>query len=386
MARTLVIEGNHAASYGAMLARAQVYAAYPITPQTQIVELLSELCASGQAEGAFIKVESEHSAMATCVGAAQAGARAFTATSAHGLALMHEMLHWATGARLPIVLCNINRAMGPPWSIWADQTDSLAQRDTGLIQYYAESNQEILDSVIQAYKVSEQVLLPGMISFDAFFLSHTTEPVELPDQELVDRYLPPYAAPYRLDPENPCAFGCISNASVYMEFRYKIAEAQKKALPLIVAAGREFGEMFGRPYGLIEEYRTDGAELLLVTAGSATSTARITVDRFRDKGIPVGLLKIRVLRPFPVEEVRKAVDGVEKVTVVDRNFSFGASGIFFQELKAALYNSPARPPVFGFVAGIGGRDITPDTFAEALRYTMEYDQPEQESIWLGLKR
>src|SRR5512143_2931382 len=210
-----VIEGSHAVSYGVMLCKVQVICAYPITPQTHIVERLSELCASGDLQAKFIKVESEHSAMAACIGAAAAGARTFTATSSQGLALMHELLHWASGARLPVVMANVNRSLGPPWNIWCDQTDSLSQRDTGWLQFYCESSQEVVDTVIQAYKISEKVSLPSMVILDAFYLSHTFEPVNLPDQERVDRFLPPFEPRYRIDPRDPRSFSGITPPDFY---------------------------------------------------------------------------------------------------------------------------------------------------------------------------
>jgi pyruvate/2-oxoacid:ferredoxin oxidoreductase alpha subunit len=381
-----VIMGNHAVSYGVMLARAQVIAAYPITPQTQIVEMLSEFCADGLLDAKFIKVESEHSAMAACIGASSAGARAFTATSAHGLALMHEMLHWAAGARLPIVMANVNRAMGPGWSIWTDQTDSLAQRDTGWLQLYCESNQEVLDTVIQAFKIAEQVLLPVMLVLDAFFLSHTEEPVDIPDQELVDSYLPPYQARYKLDPSDPHAFGSLVTPHHYMELRYKIQQAMEEAVEVARQADKEFKDVFGRSYGLVEKYRLEDAEVALVTSATITSTARVVVDELREAGHRVGLLKVRLFRPFPVEDVRRALAGVRKVAVIDRNISFGHGGIFAEEIKSALYNAPYRPPLFGFIIGLGGRDVTPASIRGIAEYTFEHDAPETEIIWREVKK
>jgi pyruvate/2-oxoacid:ferredoxin oxidoreductase alpha subunit len=380
-----VITGNYAVSYGAALARAQVIAAYPITPQTQIVELLADFCAEGLLQAKFIKVESEHSAMAACIGASAVGARAFTATSAQGLALMHEMLHWAAGARLPVVLANVNRAMGPPWSIWTDQNDSLSQRDTGWIQYYCESNQEALDTVIQAYKVAERVLLPAMLVLDAFFLSHTSEPVEIPEQGLVDRYLPPYRPKYKLDLADPRAFGGITMPSEYFELRYKIQKAMEKALAVAEEADLEFKRLFGRGYGLVEPYRLEGAELALVTSGTVTSTARLVIDRLRAEGEKVGLLKVRLFRPFPTSFVREHLLGIPKIAVIDRNISFGHGGIFAQEIKSALYNH-GQPPLFGFIAGLGGRDITPELIEEIIEYALSHDRPEEEIIWMGVKR
>jgi pyruvate/2-oxoacid:ferredoxin oxidoreductase alpha subunit len=380
-----VITGNYAVSYGAALARAQVIAAYPITPQTQIVELLADFCAEGLLQAKFIKVESEHSAMAACIGASAVGARAFTATSAQGLALMHEMLHWAAGARLPVVLANVNRAMGPPWSIWTDQNDSLSQRDTGWIQYYCESNQEALDTVIQAYKVAERVSLPAMLVLDAFFLSHTSEPVEIPEQGLVDRYLPPYRPKYKLDLADPRAFGGITMPSEYFELRYKIQKAMEEALAVAEEADLEFKRLFGRGYGLVEPYRLEGAELALVTSGTVTSTARLVIDRLRAEGEKVGLLKARLFRPFPTSLVREHLLGIPKIAVIDRNISFGHGGIFAQEIKSALYNH-GQPPLFGFIAGLGGRDITPELIEEIIEYALSHDRPEEEIIWMGVKR
>ncbi len=380
-----VIMGNHAVSYGVKLARAQVIAAYPITPQTQIVEMLSEFCASGLLDARFIKVESEHSAMAACIGAASAGARAFTATSSHGLALMHEMLHWAAGARLPIVMANVNRAMGPGWSIWTEQTDSLAQRDTGWLQFYCESNQEVLDNVIQAFKIAEQVLLPTMLVLDAFVLSHTEEPVDIPDQELVDQYLPPYRARYKLDPSDPHAFNALVAPPYYMELRYKMQKAMEEAVKVARQADEEFGKVFGRRYGLVEGYRLEDAEVVLVTSATITSTARVVVDELREEGHRIGLLKVRMFRPFPVQDVREALAGASKVAVIDRNISFGHGGIFAEEVKSALYNNPHRPPVFGFVIGLGGRDVTPASIRGIAEYTFEHDMPEGEIIWREVK-
>jgi len=381
-----VIMGNHAVSYGAKLARSQVIAAYPITPQTHIVEMLSEFCADGLLDAKFIKVESEHSAMAACIGASSAGARAFTATSGHGLALMHEMLHWATGARLPIVMANVNRAMGPGWSIWTEQTDSLAQRDTGWLQFYCESNQEVLDSVIQAFKIAEQVLLPTMLVLDAFVLSHTQEPVDIPDQELVDSYLPPYRARYKLDTSDPHAFGSLVAPPHYMELRYKIQKAMEGAVEVARQVDREFGEVFGRSYGLVEKYHLEGAEVVLVTSATITSTARVVVDELRQEGHKIGLLKMRLFRPFPAEDVREALAGASKVAVIDRNISFGHGGIFAEEIKSALYNGSHRPPIFGFIIGLGGRDVTPASIRGIADYTFEHDAPETEIIWREVKK
>jgi pyruvate/2-oxoacid:ferredoxin oxidoreductase alpha subunit len=381
-----VIMGNHALSYGAMLSRAQVIAAYPITPQTQVVELLSEMCADGSLDATFIKVESEHSAMASCIGASVAGARTFTATSAQGLALMHEMLHWASGGRHPVVMGNINRSMAPGWSIWTDQNDSLSERDTGWMQYYCSSNQEVLDTVIQAFKVSEALMIPAMVVLDAFALSHTYEVVEVPDQKAVDRFLPSFAPEIRLTPSDPHAFGGLTSPEHYFELRYKLQKDMEKAPALIEETGREFEKTFGRPLGLVDPYRCEDAEFLLVTSGTAGYTARVAVDELRKNGIKAGNLRIRVFRPFPFAAVREIIGRAQKVAVVDRNISYGCHGIFYQEVKSALYGRDGAPPLFGFIAGLGGRDIMVGNFKDIAAQVLSQEKPEAEIGWIGVKR
>ena len=386
-AQVKVIEGNHAASYAVMLARAEVVAAYPITPQTTIVEKLAEAVAAGQFAARFLNVESEHSAMASCIGASAAGARAFTATSSQGLALMHELLHYAAGMRLPLVMVNCNRALAAPWNLNVDQGDSLAQRDTGWLQFYCESNQEVLDSVLMAYRIAERVLLPAMVNLDAFVLTHTSEPVEIPAQAAVDAFLPPYRPEFRLDvAAAPHTFGSLAGPHLFTELRYRQQQGMEEAKREVERVGIEFGRHFGRGYGLVEEYHTEGAEALLVTSGTITSTARLVVDEYRQRGVPLGLLKMRTFRPFPAEEVRRVAGDARKLAVVDRNVSLGAGGIFCQETKMALYNLPRRPAVFGFIAGLGGRDVTPATITEIVETTLAADWPAEESIWIGVKR
>ncbi|HHM23717.1 MAG TPA: pyruvate ferredoxin oxidoreductase, partial [Bacteroidetes bacterium] len=342
----------------------------------------------GELHAKFIKVESEHSAMASCIGASAAGARAFTATSSQGLALMHELLHWATGARLPIVLANVNRAMGPGWSIWSEQTDSLAQRDTGWLQFYCETNQEVLDTVIQAYRIGEQLLLPVMLVLDAFVLSHTYEVVDIPDQKLIDSYLPPYEPPYKLDVNDPHAFGGLVTPDNYFEMRYKIQKAMERAPEVAIRADEEYREIVGRGYGIVEPVELDDAELVLISAGAMTSNVKAVVREYRKKGIKVGLLRLRMFRPFPSKIVRKLLLNKPKIAVLDRNISFGASGIFFQELKAALYgqNGSAQPTIFGFILGLGGRDITLQDIRDIIDYALENEKPEKDIVWIGLKK
>ena len=381
-----VIMGNHALSYGAMLSRAQVISAYPITPQTQVVELLSEMCADGTLQAKFIKVESEHSAMASCIGASVAGARTFTATSAQGLALMHEMLHWASGGRLPIVMGNINRAMAPGWSIWTDQNDSLSQRDTGWMQFYCSSNQEVVDTTIQAFKIAETVGIPAMVILDAFALSHTYEVVDIPDQDKVDAYLPPYKPYARLTPDAPCAFDGLTGPEHYFELRYKLQKDMEKVPALFEATSREFEKLFGRRLEAVEPYRCDDAEIVLVTSGTAGFTARVAVDEMRKEGIKAGNLRIRMFRPFPFADVRRILAKAPKIAVLDRNISYGHHGIFCQEVKSALNGSGAEAPVFGFIAGLGGRDITVGSFREIINITRRESAPSEDINWIGVKK
>ena len=381
-----VIEGSHAVSYGVMLSKVQVICAYPITPQTHIVEKLSELCASGELPAKFLMVESEHSAMAGCIGASAVGVRAFTASSSQGLALMHELLHWASGARLPIVMANVNRALGAPWNIWADQTDSLSQRDTGWLQFYCESSQEAVDTIIQCYKISEKVSLPSMVILDAFYLSHTFEPVNIPDPERVDRFLPPYEPKYKVDPKDPRSFSGLTPPDFFTELRYQTQQAMEEAKRVILQVDEEYQTLFGRRYGLIEGYRLEDAELVLITSGTVAGTTREVVDQYRDEGKPVGMLRMRTFRPFPSEEIRRALKGVPKVAVIDRNISFGMGGIFAEEVRSVFCNEEKRPVVFGYVSGLGGRDITRETLSNIVEYTLEQDRPKQDVLWPDLRR
>jgi pyruvate/2-oxoacid:ferredoxin oxidoreductase alpha subunit len=376
MSERLLLTGNHAAAYGAMLARAEVISAYPITPQTMIVELLSELTASGRLAAKFITVESEHSAMAACVGASAAGARAYTATSGQGLALMHEMLHWAVGARLPIVLTNVSRAMAPGWSIWSDQTDIISQRDVGWMMLFAESVQEAQDFIIWMYRVAEQVFLPGMVAMDAFILSHTAEPIIVHDQAAVDAYLPGFEPLYDLDPTQPRAYGGLVNRDHYFELRYKIFESMERAGHLLIEAGDEFAEILGRRYSPVEGYMLDDAEIVIVSAGAMTSNVRQAVKDLRDRGMKAGLMRLVAFRPFPVTEVRRLLAGRRKVAVLDRNMSPGHSGVFAQEIRSALAGQSGAPPVYGYVVGLGGRDVRVETVTKVVDDLMARDVPE----------
>jgi len=380
-----VIEGSHAVAEAVRLARVQVTSAYPITPQTHIVEMLSEYCERGILKARFLRMESEHSCLAALIGAQMMGVRTFTATSSQGLAYMHELLHWAAGARLPIVMAEVNRALAPGWNIWTDKTDSLSQRDTGWLQLYCEDGQEVLDSTLMAFRLAETVSLPVMVVLDAFYLSHTYEPVDIPTEDDADRFLPSYAPRFRMDVAEPCSFGALVPPGDYMEMRHDMALAMEDALVQSGAIEREFVRIFGRSYGPIEAINCDDAEIVLVTSGTITSTARLVVRALRERGEKAGLLKIRLFRPFPAALLREKLGCAKKVAVVDRNCSFGAGGIFAQELRAALCNLDPRPLIYGYIAGIGGRDVTPEVLDEIYQRTKETDRPEGEGIWIGLK-
>ncbi len=379
-----VITGNHSVSYAAKAARAQVVSAYPITPQTQVVERISQFVADGEMDAVYVNVESEHSAMAACIGAAAAGCRTFTATSAQGLALMHEMLHWATNARLPIVMANINRAMAPPWTIWTDQIDSLSQRDTGWMQLYCSSNQSVYDFTVMAFKIAEnaKVLLPMMTVLDAFALSHTSETVDIPDQELVDKFLPPWKAEYTVDVDNPHTFGGLTGPDKYYELKYMEQVAMEAAKGVIDDVFAEFGRMFGRTYQVLESYRMEDAELGMLVSGSIASTAIDAVDEMRKAGIKVGIINQHLFRPYPAEKMVAACKGLKKLCVVDRNIGFGVGGIFCQEAKAALFGKVAVP-VVNMIVGLGGRDVTGNDIVEMAKLALKPDCPEL--TWWGVK-
>ncbi len=381
-----VLEGSHAVSEAVRLARVKVISAYPITPQTHIVESLSEFCADGTLDARFICVESEHSAMASVIGASTGGVRTFTASSSQGLALMHELLHWTSAARLPIVMAEVNRALAPGWNIWMDQTDVLSQRDTGWIQLFCEHGQEVLDTTFQAYRLAEMVNLPVMVVLDAFFLSHTFEPVDIPDQELVDKFLPSFSPRIELDVTNPCAIGQMAPPAYYMEMRHDIQTAMGKVEECFNHVENEFDEIFNRKYGRIEAICCDDADVILVMAGTAVSTCRQVISSLRKKGKKVGLLKFKMFRPFPMEAVRDILESTKKVAVLDRNCSFGVGGIFAHEIKAAMCNVQHCPKIYSYITGMGGRDVSIDILEEIYQKTEDTDIPADESVWIGLTK
>jgi pyruvate/2-oxoacid:ferredoxin oxidoreductase alpha subunit len=354
---------------------------YPITPQTPVLEALTAFQAEGAFDAEIITPESEHSVMSACIPASLAGTRVFTATASQGLLLMHELLHYASGARAPIVMANVNRTVASPWAFWPDQTDSLAQRDTGWVQLYVETAQEALDSVPQAFRVAEQALLPVMINLDAFYVSHAMEPVDVPAQEEVDAYLPPFAPTQRLDTAVGSSWGNVVSQDMFYRHRQALQEAMERVPALLAQADGEWQRRFGRGYGVVERYRCDDARAVVVTLGSMAGTARVAVDAMRDAGEAVGLVRLRLFRPLPVLALRAALQGVADAVVLDRNHSPGAGGILHQELKAALYGVPGAPRVHGLLAGVGGVNVPPQRIAAFVRTSLERG-PANESQWV----
>jgi pyruvate/2-oxoacid:ferredoxin oxidoreductase alpha subunit len=377
-----ILDGNRAAAQGVKLSRVQVIAAYPITPQSPVTEKLSEFVEGKELDAQYIAVESEHSALAVCTSASMVGARTFTATSSHGLAYMHEMLHWAAGARLPLVLACVNRAIGAPWNVLNDQQDSISQRDTGWIQIYARNNQEIIDSIIQAYKIAESIYVPVMVCYDGYVLSHTEMPVDVPAQEDVDRFLPPYKPHTILDPANPKNYNLVTLANPrvnaegvlchgYMELRYLLQEALQNSRETITTVGREFGELFGRSYAnMFWENRLDDADVVIVAMGSLAMEAMVAADMLREAGHKVGVLGLRVFRPFPKADVAKALKKSRLVVVFDKNISYGLEGATCSEIKSALYGSSVRAVVRNFIVGLGGRDIKARELVDAVNKSL----------------
>jgi pyruvate/2-oxoacid:ferredoxin oxidoreductase alpha subunit len=372
-------DGNQAAANAAKLSRIQVVAAYPITPQTPLTEQLSQYVEKGELQAEYVAVESEHSAMAVCTSASMVGARTFTATSSHGLAYMHEMLHWAAGARLPIVMACVNRALGAPWNVLNDQQDSISQRDTGWIQLYCRNNQEIMDTVIQAYRIAEQVYVPVMVCYDGYVLSHTEMPVDIPSQEDVDKYLPPYKPHTILDPANPKNYNLVTFANPrigvdgklchgYMELRYLLQEALQNSRETILKAGKEFNQVFGRDYAnLFWEDRNEDAEITIVAMGSLAMEAIVAADMLREEGIKAGVLGLRVFRPFPKAAVVQALRKSNLIVVFDKNISYGSEGATCSEIKSALYGTYINAAIRNFIVGLGGRDVKARELAEATK-------------------
>jgi pyruvate ferredoxin oxidoreductase alpha subunit len=391
-----ILDGNQAAALGAKLSRVQVIAAYPITPQTPVTESLSEFVERGELEAEYVAVESEHSALAVCTSASMVGARTFTATSSHGLAYMHEMLHWAAGARLPVVLACVNRAIGAPWNILNDQQDSISQRDTGWIQIYARNNQEILDSMIQAYRIAEQVYIPVMVCYDGYLLSHAQMPVSVPTQNDVDRFLPLYKPHTILDPANPKNYNLVTLANPrvnaegvlchgYMEIRQLLQEALQNSLKIITDTGREFGKIFNRSYdNFFWNDGISGADTIIVAMGSLAMEATVAAEMLRKEGYKIGVLGIRVFRPFPKVAIVSALKKAKQIIIFDKNISYGAEGATCSEIKTALYGSGAKAVVKNFIVGLGGRDVKAKDLVIAVKQSIRTDASiEPDPEWLS---
>ena len=374
-----VISSAEAVSEAVKRARPSVIPVYPITPQTKISEKLADYVADGDLDAHYIKVESEHSAMSAAIGASGAGVRVFTATSSQGLAYMHEPVFAAAGMRVPIVMANANRALSAPINIWNDQQDSISERDSGWIQLYAETGQEAFDTILQAYKISENqdILLPTMVCIDGFILTHTVDPVEVLSQEEVDSFLPKYTRGYSyLDPEDPMSLGTLADTESYLEIRHDMEIAMEHSLDVIEEVGKEFGDLFGRYYGLIEEYKSEDADIILIAMASLCGTIKDVVDKERENGKKVGLVRIRSYRPFPKDALKVAVKDA-KLAVIDKDISFGAGGAVYMDVKAALDNE-----TYGFIIGLGGRDITPIDIEEIIEKT---ENPTKDIEWIGLR-
>jgi pyruvate/2-oxoacid:ferredoxin oxidoreductase alpha subunit len=377
----MLLTGNHAVAWAARLARPKVVPVYPITPQTPVLEKLTEFQAAGEFDAEVITPESEHSVMAACIPASLAGVRVFTATASQGLLLMHELLHYASGARAPIVMANVNRTVASPWAFWPDQTDSIAQRDTGWIQFYVESAQEALDTVIQSFRVAESVLLPAMVNLDAFYVSHALEPVRVPAPELVDAFLPAFAPEHRLDTARVESWGNVVSQEMFLRHREAIGLAMDRVPAAVLEADSEWRALTGRSNGVIESYRCQGASVLIVSMGSMCGTARDAVDVMRDAGEAVGLVKLRLFRPLPVEALRAAVTGASRLVVLDRNYSPGHGGVLHQELRAALYGMPSAPRIHGYLAGVGGVNVPAGKIVALVRAATRSDA-RPESVWV----
>ncbi len=352
-----LLDGNAAAAWGGRLSRVQVVPNFPVTPQTELIERFAEWKAKGEWKGEFLPMESEHSVLAAAIAASATGARVFSGSSSQGLMLMHEMTYVASGMRVPVVMINVSRALSAPISLWPDHNDILGQRDSGWLIFFCESNQEVLDTVIQSFRIceNERVLLPAFVNMEGFVLSYTREPTKIPEQKAVDRFLPKYRPKVYLDPKKPMAMG-VGVMKEYPYFRSQVYLAQRNALDVIQEVHKEWGKKFGREYGLVEEFMMDGAKAALISMGANSSIAKAAVKSLRSNGVSVGLLRLRVYRPFPREQIRKSLEGVEAVGVIDQNLSPGYGGIVYPEIRDCIYDR--KVPVSDFIAGLGGRNIS----------------------------
>lgn len=395
MKKNLYVPGNVAAALGAKLARIQVAPIYPITPATTVSEKLADLISDNELKAKIIYVESEHSAMAACVGAAMTGVRTFTATSSQGLLLMNEMVHWASGARLPIVMAVANRAICAPWALWADHNDTMSVKDAGWIQLYCASAQEILDTMLLAYKISEQVLLPVMVIYEGFLVSHTYEPVIIPSQEEADEFLPAYQPKFKLDPENPISFGTIIMMPDYAaQLRYRLHNDILNVFKKSEEAAQEFGAVFGRSAtAIVESCNTETARTIFISMGTMADTIKETVKKNPD----LGLIRIKMFRPFPKEKLQKLLfasdrdwdkSPLKKIVVIDRSLSCGQGGQLWQEVRSSLYNLNGNsnhcsiaPKILGYVVGLNGDDVTPQTVENILQHSQSVVSDEKPLLW-----
>ena len=377
MAKRVGLEVSLALAEVVRLANVDVVAAYPITPQTHIVEHLAELVADGKLDAEYIPVESEHSAMSACLGSSAVGAKTFTATAGQGLELMHEVLFVASSMRLPMVMAVANRAISAPLNIWGDHSDAMAARDVGWIQLFTENGQEVIDNTLCAFRLTgdSRVLLPVMVHLDGFHLTHMIEPMLMPDQEEVDRFLPPYSYPTPLDPTRPVTMGVVGPSYIYTEAKRAQVENLEASRAVIDEVWAEFGRQFGRQYHAVETYPAQTGKkpkTFLMTMGSYSETAMEAVDKMRREGKDVGLIRLRLWRPFPFEDLRRAVEGVESLVVLDRAISFGGpGGPVASEVRSALYAEPKKPKIAGIVGGLGGRDITVAGFESIIERGIE---------------
>lgn len=374
MAKRVGMEVSVAISEMVKMADADVIAAYPITPQTHIVEHLAKLVADGELDAEYMPVESEHSAMSACLGSAAVGARTFTATAGQGLELMHEVLYIASSMRFPIVMAVVNRALSAPLSVWSDHSDVMACRDTGWIQIFVENGQEAVDNTLCAFRIAEDndVLLPVMIHLDGFHVSHVIEPIIMPEQNIVDAFLPKNNFPLPLDPEKPVAMGDFGPPVIYTEAKWAQEVNLRKSKESVLKIWQEFGKSFNRHYKPVECYRCEDADTLLLTMGSYSETAMTAIDKMRGEGKKIGLIRIRLWRPFPFGDFRQAVKGKKTLIVLDRAISFGGpGGPVCSEVRSALYNQDNKPEIVSFVGGLGGRDITVANFEEIINNGIE---------------
>lgn len=364
------MEVSIAVSHAVQLARAEAIAAYPITPQTHIVEHLSSLVANGDLEAEFVNVESEHSAMSACIGMSAAGARTYTATSSQGLALMNEIVFITSAMRLPIVMTVANRALSGPLSIWNDHSDIMAARDIGWIQVFVENGQEAFDHSVMAFRIAEdhRVILPTIVNMDGFILTHVVEALEMLDQQTVDKFLPEYHPRFFLDPKRPVTMGAFAMPELFTECKMAHQMALTNSYGPILEIWKEWGKLTGRHYKPVETYRAEGAKVLLLLMGSLNEVAEVAVDEMRENGEAVGLVKFRLWRPFPFQDLREALAGADLVIVCDRALSLGgAAGPVLAEVRSALYPLAQKPAVLGYTVGLGGRDVQPEAFKEIVR-------------------